>query len=95
MTGFTATEFQALWPHVAPAFEPYMGPRTLDGQPRTSRRESPYVHGPFPPMADTLLFILSSWQHPPIQARQGPLFGRAPSKAHTWIPLGHAVLNLP
>jgi hypothetical protein len=41
MTGFTETEFQALWPHVAQAFETDRGTRTIDGQPRTSRRDSP------------------------------------------------------
>jgi hypothetical protein len=46
MTGLTAMEFQALLPHVEQAFETYMGTRTIDGQPRTSRRSSPDVNGP-------------------------------------------------
>ena len=41
MTGLTATEFQALLPHFEQALETYMGTRTIDGQPRTSRRDSP------------------------------------------------------
>jgi hypothetical protein len=40
MTGLTATEFQALLPHFEQAFKTYMGTRTIDGQPRTSRRYS-------------------------------------------------------
>jgi hypothetical protein len=31
MTGFTATEFQALSPHFEQAFVRYMGTRTIDG----------------------------------------------------------------
>jgi hypothetical protein len=75
MTGLTATEFQALLPHFEQAFETYMGTRTIAGQPRTSRRYSPYVTCPLPTMADKLLFILTYVKQNPIQAIQGQLFG--------------------
>lgn len=93
MTGFTATEFQALLPHVEQAFETYMETRTIDGQPRTSRRYSPYVNCPLPTMADKLLFILSYLKHNPIQELQGQLFGMSQANANKWIHLLHAVLN--
>ncbi len=93
MTGLTATEFQALLPHFEPAFETYLGTRTIDGEPRTRRRYRAYVNGPLPTMADKLLFILSYVKHTPIQELQGQLFGMAQSNANTWIHLLHAVLN--
>jgi hypothetical protein len=93
MTGLTATEFQALLPHFAQAFETYLGTRTIDGQPRTSRRYSAYVTCPLPTMADKLLFILSYLKHNPIQELQGQLFGMSQSNANKWIHLLHAVLN--
>ena len=40
--GVTEKEFQALLPHFEQAFEAYMGNRTIDGQPRTSRRYTTY-----------------------------------------------------
>jgi hypothetical protein len=51
-TGLTETEFQALLPYFAQAFEVYMGNRTIDGHPRTSRRYSTYATCPLPTMAD-------------------------------------------
>jgi len=93
MTGLTDTEFQALLPHVEQAFVTYMGTRTIDGQPRTSRRYSSYVNCPLPTMADKLLFILSYLKHNPIQELQGQLFGLSQSNANKWIHLLHAVLN--
>ena len=38
MTGLTEAEFMALLPHFEQAFVGYMQDRTIDGQPRTSRR---------------------------------------------------------
>jgi hypothetical protein len=93
MTGLTDTEFQALLPPFEQAFETYMETRTIDGQPRTSRRYSPYVSCPLPTMADKLLFILSYLKHNPIQELQGQLFGMSQSNANKWIHLLHAVLN--
>jgi Helix-turn-helix of DDE superfamily endonuclease len=93
MSGLTDTEFQALLPHFEQAFETYMGTHTIDGQPRTSRRYSPYVSCPLPTMADKLLFILSYLKHNPIQELQGQLFGMSQSNANKWIHLLHAVLN--
>ena len=40
LTGLTKAECQALLPHVEQAFVTYMQDRTIDGQPRTSRRSS-------------------------------------------------------
>ena len=93
MTGLTATEFQALLPHFEQAFETYMGTRTIDGQPRTSCRYSPYTTCPLPTMADKLLFILTYVKQNPIQEIQGQLFGMSQSNANKWIHLLHAVLN--
>jgi Helix-turn-helix of DDE superfamily endonuclease len=93
MTGLTETEFQALLPHFERAFETYLGTRTIDGHPRTSRRYSPYVNCPLLTMADKLLFILSYLKHNPIQELQGQLFGMSQANANKWIHLLHAVLN--
>jgi hypothetical protein len=38
MTGLAETAFQALLPPFEQAFETYLGTRTIDGHPRTSRR---------------------------------------------------------
>lgn len=93
MTGLTETEFQALLPLFEQAFVAYMGNRTMDGHPRTSRRYSTYETCPLPTMADKLLFILSYLKHNPIQEMQGQLFGMSQSNANKWIHLLHAALN--
>ena len=93
MTGLTDTEFHALLPHFEQAFVAYLGNRTIDGQPRTSRRYSTYATCPLPTMADKLLFILSYLKHHPIQEMQGQLFGMSQSNANKWIHLLHPVLN--
>jgi Helix-turn-helix of DDE superfamily endonuclease/DDE superfamily endonuclease len=93
MTGLTQQEFTALRPHFEHACLAYRADRTLDGQPRTSRRYSTYETAPVPTMADKLLFILTYAQQHPIQEVQGPLFGMSQSNANTWIHLLHAVLN--
>jgi hypothetical protein len=46
MTGFTQQEFTALLPHFERAWLAYMADRTIDGQPRTSRRYSTYETSP-------------------------------------------------
>jgi hypothetical protein len=46
MTGFTHQEFTALLPHCEHAFLAYLADRTMDGQPRTSRRYSTYETSP-------------------------------------------------
>ena len=93
MTGFTQQEFTALLPHFEHAFLTYMAGRTIDGQPRTSRRYSTYETSPLPTMADKLLFIWTSVKQNPIQEMQGQLLGMAQSHANKWIHLLHAVLN--
>ena len=93
MTGLTATEFQALLPQFEQVFVRYMETRTIDGQPRTSRRYSPYATCPLPTIADKLLFILTYVKQNPIQEIQGQLFGMSQSNANKWIHLLHAVLN--
>ena len=93
LTGLTEKEFQALLPHFAQAFEAYMGNRTIDGQPRTSRRYSTYETCPLPTMTDKLLFILTYLKQNPIQEVQGQLFGMSQSNANKWIHLLHPVLN--
>ena len=93
MTGLTEAEFTALLPHFEQAFVIYMRDRSIDGQPRTSRRYSTYENCPLPTMADKLLFILSYLKHNPIQEMQGQLFGMSQSNANKWIHLLHPVLN--
>jgi truncated hemoglobin YjbI len=93
VTGVTEKEFQALLPHFEQAFEAYMGNRTIDGQPRTSRRYTTYASCPLPTMADKLLFILTYLKQNPIQEVQGQLFGMSQSHANKWIHLLHPVLN--
>jgi hypothetical protein len=93
MTGLTEQAFTALLPHFEHALAAYMQDRTIDGQPRTSRRYSPYDNCPLPTMADKLLCILTYLKQNPIQAVQGQLFGMSQSNANTWIHLLPAVLN--
>jgi Helix-turn-helix of DDE superfamily endonuclease len=93
MTGLTAQEFTALLPHFEQALAAYLQDRTLDGQPRTSRRYSPDHNCPLPTIADKLLFILTYLKQNPIQEVQGQLFGMSQSNANKWIHLLHAVLN--
>ena len=59
MTGLTEVECTALLPHFEQALVTSMQDRTIDGQPRTRRRYSPYDICPLPTMADTRLFILT------------------------------------
>ena len=64
MTGLTEAEFMALLPFEH-ALVAYMQDRTIDGQPRTSRRYSTYDTCPLPTMADKLLFILTYLKRSP------------------------------
>jgi hypothetical protein len=59
MTGLTEQEFIALLPHFEHALAAYLQARTIDGQPRTSRRYSTYDNCPLPTIADKQLFILT------------------------------------
>ena len=52
MTGLTEPEFTALLPHFERALAAYLQNRTIDGQPRTSRRYSAYDTCPLPTIAD-------------------------------------------
>jgi|SRR5215472_10784629 len=67
MTGLTEAEFTALLPHFERALAAYLQDRTIDGQPRTSRRYSAYDNCPLPTVADKLLFILTYLKQNPIQ----------------------------
>jgi Helix-turn-helix of DDE superfamily endonuclease len=93
LTGLTEAEFHALLPHFEQAFITYMQDRTIDGQPRTSRRYTTYGTCPLPTSADKLLFILTYLKQNPIQEVQGQLFGMSQSNASKWIHLLHPVLN--
>jgi hypothetical protein len=93
MTGSTLQEFSALLPHFEQAFLASMQEHTIDGQPRTSRRERTDENSPLPMMADKLLFILTSLKQNPIQEVQGQLFGMSQSNANKWIHLLRPVLN--
>jgi hypothetical protein len=59
MTGLTHQEVTALLPHFEQAFLAYLADRTIDGQPRTSRRYRTYETSPLPTMADKVLLILT------------------------------------
>jgi Helix-turn-helix of DDE superfamily endonuclease len=93
MTGLTEHEFTALLPHFEQALVAYLRDRTIDGQPRTSRRYSAYDNCPLPTIADKLLFILTYVKQNPIQEVQGQLFGMSQSNANKWIHVLHPVLN--
>jgi hypothetical protein len=93
MTGLTEAECKALLPFFEQAFVAYMQDRTIDGQPRTSRRYTTYDSCPLPTTADKLLYILTYVKQHPIQEVQGRLFGMSPSNANKWIHLLHTVLN--
>jgi hypothetical protein len=60
MTGFTAQECTALLPHFEHACVASMEDHTLDGQPRTSRRDRTDDTWPVPTRADRLLCMLTS-----------------------------------
>ena len=60
MTGLTQQELEALLPHFEQALAAYLQDRTIDGQPRTSRRYSTYDNCPLPTTADKQLFMLTS-----------------------------------
>jgi hypothetical protein len=93
MTGLSQPEFEALLPHYEQALAAYLQDRTIDGQPRTSRRYRPYDNCPLPTIADKLLFILTYVKQNPIQEVQGQLFGMSQSNANKWIHVLHPVLN--
>jgi hypothetical protein len=93
MRGLTEEEFTALLPPFEQTLAAYLQERTIDGQPRTSRRYSPYDNCPLPTIADKLLFMLTYVKQNPIQAVQGQLFGMSQSNANKWIHLLHTVLN--
>ena len=93
MTGLTQQEFEALLPPFEQALAGYLQNRTIDGQPRTSRRYSSDDNCPLPTIADKLLFILTYMKQNPIQEVQGQLFGMSQSNANKWIHLLHTMLN--
>jgi hypothetical protein len=93
LTGLTETEFQALLPHVEPAFMTSMDERTIDGQPRTSRRYTTYGTCPLPTSADKRLFMLTYVKQTPLQEVQGHLVGMSQANANKWIHLLHPVVN--
>jgi hypothetical protein len=93
LIGLAEAEFQALLPQFEQALMTYMQGRTIDGQPRTSRRYRTADHCPLPTLADTRLFMLTYVPQNPIQAVQGQLFGMSQLHANTWIHVRHPVLN--
>ena len=93
MTGLTEPEFTALLSHFERALAAYLQDRTIDGQPRTSRRYSAYDNCPLPTLADKRLFMLTYVKQNPIPGVQGHLFGMSQSNANKWIHLLPTVLN--
>jgi hypothetical protein len=59
LPGLTAAEFQAVLPHFEQAFMTSRDDRTIAGQARTSRRDTPYDTCPLPTIADTRRFIVT------------------------------------
>jgi hypothetical protein len=93
MTGFMEAACTGLLPPFEHACMASMQDRTSAGQPRTSRRYRTYESCPLATMADKRLFILTSVQQHPTQARPGQLVGMSHSPAHQWIPLLPPVLH--
>jgi hypothetical protein len=93
MTGLTEAEFLGLLPHFEQACVASMQHRTIDGNPRTSRRYRTDDTCPVPTMADKLLFMLTYLKQNPLQEVQGQLFGMSQSNANKWIHVLHPVLN--
>jgi hypothetical protein len=60
LTALTEGEFQACLPDFAQAFVTDMRDRTIDGQPRTSRRSSTCGACPWPTISDKWLFNVTS-----------------------------------
>lgn len=83
MTRLTAPELTALLPHCERALATYLQNRTIDGQPRTSRRYRAYDNGSLPTIADKLLFVLTDLKQNPMQEVQGQLLGMSQSHANT------------
>jgi hypothetical protein len=59
MTGLTEQEFTAWLPPFEDALAAYLQDRTIDGQPRTSRRDRTYNTCPLLTLADKLPGILT------------------------------------
>jgi hypothetical protein len=93
MTGLPEPECTARLPHVERALAAYLQNRTIDGQPRTSRRDRVYDHCPVPTIADKRRFILTYVPQPPIQEVPGQLFGMSQSHANPWLHVLHPVVN--
>ena len=87
LTGYTVDEFRALLSFFRVRFQAYVAHFTLEGKPRQNRTYSTYKNSTFPPMEDTLLFILNYMKTYPIQQTQAQLFGIQQSQAHQWIHL--------
>jgi Helix-turn-helix of DDE superfamily endonuclease len=94
LTSLTVDEFQQLVPPFKAAFQAHMAHWRLDGRPRTARRYTTYHNCPLPTPEDRLLFILVYLKTYPLQVVHGRLFGMGQSKAHQWIHVLLAVLQV-
>jgi hypothetical protein len=94
LTSLTVDEFQQLVPPFEAAFQAHMAHWRLDGRPRTARRYTTYHNCPLPTPEDRLLFILVYLKTYPLQVVHGRLFGMGQSKAHQWIHVLLAVLQV-
>jgi Helix-turn-helix of DDE superfamily endonuclease len=94
LTSLTVDEFQQLGPPFEAAFQAHMAHWRLDGRPRTARRYTTYHNCPLPTPEDRLLFILVYLKTYPLQVVHGRLFGMGQSKAHQWIHVLLAVLQV-
>ena len=93
ITELTEPAFTPLLPPFEHTLVVYLQDRTIDGKPRTSRRDSTYNTCPLLTIAEKLLFIRTYVEQNTIQEVQGQLFGMSQSSANTWIHLPHTVLN--
>jgi hypothetical protein len=94
LTSLTVDEFQQLVPPFEAAFQAHMAHWRLDGRPRTARRYTTYHNCPLPTPEDRLLFILVYLKTYPLQVVHGRWFGMGQSKAHQWIHVLLAVLQV-
>ena len=85
VTGLTDAELHALLPSFAPALVTSRHDRTIDGQPRTRRRDRAYDTCPLPTTADKLVCILTYLQPHPLQEGPGQRCGMRQSHAQTWL----------
>jgi hypothetical protein len=93
LTSLTVDEFEQLVPAFEAAFVRHMREWTMEGKPRTGRRDSQYSTCPLPIPQDRLLFILSYLKVAALQVAHGAMFEMSQSNANKRIHVLLAVLH--